>query len=90
MARDHGHEVKVALETDVVSGRGMSLRLGVGKVRLVNTQWSWVYVFPQEQGFGKYQDSYHRTNGRSQVSLNAALDGWSRVDSDRHRTPEQT
>ena len=41
MARDYGHEVKVAFGTDSVSGRGMSLRLGAGKVRHVDIQWSW-------------------------------------------------
>ena len=38
MTRDYGHELEVALETDSVSGRGMSRRLS-GKVRQVNTQW---------------------------------------------------
>ena len=41
MAGDYGNEVKVALETDSVSGSGMSLRLGAGKVRHVDTQWLW-------------------------------------------------
>ena len=39
MAKDHGNEVKVALETDSVSGRGVSLRLGFWRVRHVDTQW---------------------------------------------------
>ena len=37
-----GHEAKVALETDTVSGRGMLIRLGAWMVRLVDTQW-WVH-----------------------------------------------
>ena len=36
MARDYGHEFKVALDT---FGCGMSLRLGAEKVRYVDTQW---------------------------------------------------
>ena len=36
VARDYGHKVKVALETDSVSGASVSLRLGAGKVRHVD------------------------------------------------------
>ena len=42
MTRDHGHVVKVALETDSVSGRGTSPRLGARNGRHVDTQWLWV------------------------------------------------
>ena len=42
MTRDHAHVVKVALETDSVSGRGMSLRLGAENGRHVDAQWLWV------------------------------------------------
>ncbi len=34
--------MKIVTETDSVAGRGMSLRLGAGKVRHVETQWLWV------------------------------------------------
>ena len=43
MARDYGHEVKIALETDLVSGLGMWLRLGAGKGRQMDIEWLWVY-----------------------------------------------
>ena len=36
---DYGHEVNIALETDSLSGRDMSLWLIVGKVRHVDIQW---------------------------------------------------
>ena len=42
MALDYGITRKIILETDSVAGRGMSLRLGAGKVRHVETQWLWV------------------------------------------------
>ena len=42
MALDYGVVVKIVIETDSVAGRGMSLRLGAGKVRHVETQWLWV------------------------------------------------
>ena len=42
MALDYGVVVKIVTETDSVAGRGMSLRLGAGKVRHVETQWLWV------------------------------------------------
>ena len=56
MARDYGYELNVALETDSVSGRGMSLRLGAGKVRHVDTQWlsmQGVFHIGEKQRFGK-------------------------------------
>ena len=42
IALDYGVVVKLVIETDLVAGRGMSLRLGAGKVRHVETQWLWV------------------------------------------------
>ena len=43
IAKDYGIQVKLGVETDSAAGRGMSLRLGVGKVRHVDTQWLWLH-----------------------------------------------
>jgi hypothetical protein len=42
MAKDFGVELELQLETDSSAARGMSLRLGAGKVRHIDTQWLWV------------------------------------------------
>ncbi len=42
MALDFCVVVKLVIETDWVAGRGMSLWLGAGKVRHVETHWLWV------------------------------------------------
>lgn len=44
IAKDYGIHVKVGIETDFAAGRGLSLRLGAGKVRHVDTQWLWIQV----------------------------------------------
>ena len=59
MARDYGHEIKVALETGSVSGRGMSLRL---VCREGATRGYFVFVV---QGFST---SEKRPSGKSQES----------------------
>ena len=38
MAADFGISLKLIIETDSVAGRGMTLRLGAGKVRHIETQ----------------------------------------------------
>ena len=59
MTRYYGHEVKVALEIASVSGLDMSLRLGAGMVRHVDTQWLWVQGVStgEKQRLGQNQKS---------------------------------
>ena len=48
--------IKVSLETDSVSGRGMSVRLGAAKVRHVDVEWLWVHGVFQRREAEKTQE----------------------------------
>ena len=77
-ARDYGHEVKVALETDSVPGRGMSPRLRGGKVRqsghTMDTQWLWVQgVFHRREATVRNIRGAENPRNRANSSRRAVL-----------------